>query len=201
MISATCGARRPMPTSPRLPAPPLEIIAATPSANGRLLLRLQGAVHHPVAGALRHVDPGVALLVALRGAGARGVRGLAVVLARLRDAEALFVLELGRRRRPGLGRGKEREREGGDHRGCDHELHLVHHGSPCGEALTTDGPRPTIRRARPLDTGTSRPGSRKWWPSVRVGMSPWRKHFVANLRLARPCPTTCGQLRGGPHAR
>src|SRR5574342_1419330 len=108
MSCATCGARRPIPTRPAAAAPPPGIIRA-------LLPRLQAAVHHPRAGSLGHVDPGVALLVPPRGARARAVGGLAVVLARLGDAEALLVLELRGGSGARLGGSQQRQREGGDH--------------------------------------------------------------------------------------
>src|SRR5262245_42901980 len=109
MSSATCGARRPIPTAPIATVPSPAPIAAPAD---RLLPRLQAALDHAVAGALRHVDPGVALPVALGGARAGRVGGLTVVLAGLRDPEALLVLELGRGRRSRL-----RPGDGGDRAG------------------------------------------------------------------------------------
>src|SRR2546426_321479 len=79
------------------------------------LLGVLAAAHDLVARARGDVDPRVALVVALGGAGARRVGGLAVVLAGLGDAEALLGLEL--RLRCGTGvrqrgvRHRERDRK------------------------------------------------------------------------------------------
>src|SRR5262245_61399932 len=91
-----------------LPVPAFRILG--------LGLGLYGAVDEAVAGALGHVHPGVLLRVALRGSCARRVRGLAVVLASLRDTVALLVVKLRYRRRLGTGDGGHRDR-GGDDRG------------------------------------------------------------------------------------
>src|SRR5437867_6809166 len=64
------------------------------------LLGFLAAAHDLVARAGGDVDPRVALVVALGGARARRVGSLAVVLAGLGDAEALFGLELRLGRRP-----------------------------------------------------------------------------------------------------
>src|SRR5437016_2752773 len=118
--SATCGARRPMPAragSSR--APPSRGFMPYP-----LRLRLPVAAHDLLARALRHVDPGILLVVALRGARAGRHLRLAIVLAGLHDPVALLVLEL---RNLGGARGRhERQREGGGDSGREQQL-SVHH--------------------------------------------------------------------------
>src|SRR6185369_5578962 len=95
-----------------------------PLARRSRLLGVLAAADDLVAGASRHVDPRIVLAIALAGAGARGVRGLGVVLAGLHDAVALLGLELGLGGRAGL-RG-DRHREGGGHGGSDEELGRLH---------------------------------------------------------------------------
>src|SRR5262245_5966107 len=87
--------------------------------------RLDAAPDQLVAGPGRNVDPRVLLVVAPRGAGARGVGGLAVVLAGFGDAVALLGLELRLRRRAGLTVRDHRHGERRDHGGRNEQV-LLH---------------------------------------------------------------------------
>src|SRR5438067_1672257 len=95
------------------------VIAPAPVGSG--LLGLRAGAHDLVARARRHVDPRIALVVALGRAGARGVGRLAVVLAGLGDAEALLGGELGLRRRAALRERGIGHRQGGGHGGSDQQ--------------------------------------------------------------------------------
>src|SRR5262245_43297945 len=97
---------------------------------GTLCPRLQAAVDESVAGAGRHIDPRVLLPVAARGAGARRIGGLAVVLAGLGDAVALLGLELRLGGRAGLAVRGEGQRERGRHGRGDEQVRLLHVESP-----------------------------------------------------------------------
>src|SRR5438876_588081 len=122
--------------------------SSRPARCGSALLGLGAAADDLVAAPRGDVDPGVGLAVALRGPRARRVGRLTVVLARLGDAVALLVLELRHRRRPGLGRGLEGQRQRDRHRGRQQHarvsLHRRLHGSivHCARSPST----PTIRR-------------------------------------------------------
>src|SRR5262245_9520332 len=102
---ATCGARNPIPT------PNFALILiwtmVRPPSSAALDLPLDfghgAAAHEPATGAGGHVDPGIALVVFLRGPGARRVGRLTVVLTGFRDPIALLCLELGLRSGSGLG--------------------------------------------------------------------------------------------------
>src|SRR5438067_828280 len=149
-----------------------------PAVAGSGPLRLRAAAHDLVAGAGRHVDPRVALLVAPGGAGARRVRRLAVILAGLGDAIALLGLEL--RLGSRTGRGRHRQGEGGGHGGRDEELGRLHDAlsfvrcGRVGRCRSRRGP-PSPRSGRSGDE--TRP--RRW--TVRVG--------PAHPPAAPPCPT------------
>src|SRR2546430_8035157 len=97
--SATCGARNPIPT-PNFALVLIWTIVRPPSSAALDLpldLGLGAATHEPVTGAGGHVDPGIALIIFLRGPGARRVGRLTVVLTGLGDPIALLRLELGLR--------------------------------------------------------------------------------------------------------
>src|SRR5262245_40991469 len=109
------------------------------------------AVGEPRAGSLGDVAPGITLAIPLRGPGARGVRGLAIVLTSLCDAEALLGFELRHRRRPGArdgGHGDGGDDGRSEDQACLHRIIL----------LSTWGRRLSVRAWAPL-RNSSRP-----WP-------------------------------------
>src|SRR5205085_4803632 len=104
-----------------------------------------------LAGASRHVDPRVTLIVSLGGARARRVGRLTVVLAGLADAETLLGLEL--RLRRGTGGVRHRcigHRERGGHRGSDEQGRRLHGSRTSSVSIvskTRAGPQ-RVRRSR-----------------------------------------------------
>src|SRR5215467_6015151 len=131
--SATCGARKPIPT-PSFALVLVWTIVRPPSSAAldlSLDFGLATATHEPVTGARGYVNPGITLVIFLRGPGARRVRRLAVVLAGFGDPIALLRLELGLWSWPSLGDSGQGQSGG---KGGGHEetgrLHRLHRVSP-----------------------------------------------------------------------